>query len=503
MTPKNKTENPVRPACTDRPPVVVIMGHIDHGKSTLLDYIRKTNVTAGEAGGITQHISAYEAECEIDGSKRKITFLDTPGHEAFCSVRERGAKIADIAVLVISAEDGVKPQTTEIIKCVTEDKMPFIIALNKIDRPGANVDKVKQDLAEHEVLVEGWGGSVPVANISAKTGQGVPELLELIALQADIEELKGDPTLPAEGFVVESNLNPKQGISATLIIKDGSLETSTFVATEGAYAPVRAIGNYKGENIKKASFSSPIMIVGWSAQPKVGDIFKTFYKKDDAIEFASKKSEQKHTDNVCLPTSGASFDVVVKTDTFGSLDAIEHELKKLNNDKISVRIISKDIGTITETDIKSAKIKKSLVLGFQVGTDKSAEALAMRDGIEIKTYRIIYDLIDYVKERLKEATPEETVEVETGSAKILKTFSQSKDKQVVGGRMNEGEIKIGSSVKIYRREALIGTGKIKEMQVQKIKTDSAKEGQEFGMMIESKTEVAGGDILKATVMIKQ
>ena len=302
---KEKNENQ-----KNRPPVVAIMGHIDHGKSTLLDYIRKTNITAKEAGGITQHISAYEAECEVDGDKRKITFLDTPGHEAFCSVRERGAKIADIAVLVVSAEDGVKPQTIEIIKCVIEDEMPFIVALNKIDRPGANVDKVKQDLAEHNVLVEGWGGSVPIASISAKTGQGVPELLELIVLQADIEEFKGDPTLPAEGFVVESNLNPKQGISATLIIKNGSLEIGAFVATEGAYAPIRAIENYKGENIKKASFSSPVVIIGWNTQPKVGSIFKTFLKKDDALEFASKQSKQEPTNEIDLPASGVSFDIV-------------------------------------------------------------------------------------------------------------------------------------------------------------------------------------------------
>ena len=262
-----------------RPPIVVVMGHIDHGKSTLLDYIRKTNITKKEAGGITQHISAYETECEIGGQKRKITFLDTPGHEAFCSIRARGALVADIAVLVISAEDGIKPQTIETLDCIKKDGMPFIIALNKIDRPSADIDKIKTGLAENGVLVEGWGGTVPVVAISAKTGEGIADLLEMVALQSDMEELTGNLFVSAEGFVIESSLDPKQGISATLLIKNGSLKTGMFVATEGAYAPVRAIENYKGENLKEASFSSPVRIVGWNAQPKVGSQFKTFIKR--------------------------------------------------------------------------------------------------------------------------------------------------------------------------------------------------------------------------------
>jgi translation initiation factor IF-2 len=498
MSEENKKENPsAGSGLMQRPPVIVVMGHIDHGKSTLLDYIRNTNTTEKEAGGITQHISAYEVE--VNG--KRMTFLDTPGHEAFGSLRARGAKVADIAILVVSAEDGVKPQTVEALNCIKKDSIPFIIALNKIDRPGANVDKVKQDLAEHEVLVEGWGGTVPTCAISAKTGEGVSDLLELISLQADLEDLKGDSAVSAEGFVLESSLNPKQGIGATIIIKNGSFKVGMFAAAEGAFSPIRAIENYKGENLKEASFSSPVRIAGWNKLPIVGSQFKTFDKKDDAAEFSSKSIPQKNNEDYL--NAEAFFEVVVKADTFGSLDAIEHELKKLGNEKIRVKVISKGIGAVTENDIKAANIKKCLVLAFNVSTDRSAAALALREGVEIKTYNIIYELVDYVAEKIKQNTPVETKEIMTGSAKILKIFSKNKDKQVLGARVEEGEMKSGSVVKILRRDAEIGSGKIRELQAQKIKTNLVKEGQEFGMMIESKTEIAPGDVLKATQMVKQ
>jgi len=504
MEPENKTK---KINGVPRPPVVVVMGHIDHGKSTLLDYIRKTNIVEKEAGGITQHISAYEAMCDIGGEIRKITFLDTPGHEAFCSLRERGARVADIAVIVISAEDGLKPQTLEALECVKKDGMPFIIALNKIDRPGANIDKVKQSLAENNILVEGWGGSIPLVAISAKTGENVSELLEIIALQSDMEELTGDPTLPAEGFVIESDMNPKTGISATLVIKNGSLKVGMYVATKGALAPVRSIEDYKGEAMKEASFSSPVKIVGWNTQPRSGSQFQTLLWKEKAVEFAAEKSEDKDRETEKIPpaspTGVAILPIVIKADTVGSLDALEHELQKLSNEKIVVKIISKGIGAITEKDIKTANIKKSLVLGFNVSLDKSAEILGLRDHTETKTYKIIYELVDYVREKLKAETPVEMVETVTGGARIIRVFSKNKDKQVVGGKVEEGEIKSGSMVKIIRRDTEIGEGKIKELQMQKIKADIVVEGGDFGMMIESKIDIAEGDRVRATSLIKQ
>lgn len=493
---------------TQRPPVVAVMGHIDHGKSTLLDYIRKTNLTTVEAGGITQHISAYEADVEIrDGGKsekRKMTFLDTPGHEAFCSIRERGTRVADIAILVVSAEDGVKPQTIEALKCIKNDATPFVVAINKIDRPGANIEKVKQNLAENNVLVEGWGGHVPVVAISAKTGQGISDLLEVISLQAEMEGLQGDKNIPAEGFVIESSHDPKRGISATLLIKNGIIKTGDFVATGDSYAPVRAMENFKGEAIKEACFSSPVRITGWDATPRAGERFGTFGKKDDAVVFSQSdktginknlSSEEKDGRPMAM--------VVVKADTSGSLEAIEHEFKKLGNEKIGVKIVSKGIGSVTESDVKTANIKKSAIVGFNVNVPKSVELLALRENILIKNFKIIYDLIDFVKEKIKSETPVTHIEVTAGSAKVLRVFSKNKDKQVIGGRMTEGEIKSGNNVKIVRRENVIGEGRVKEVQTQKIKTSSVKEGDEFGMMIDSKIEVAEGDIIRSVEIVRQ
>lgn len=494
----NKKENSL-----PRPPVVAILGHIDHGKSTLLDYIRKTNTAENEAGGITQRISAYEVEVSVGDQIRKIVFLDTPGHEAFCSIRSQGAKVADIAVLVVSAEDGVKPQTIEALKCIKEDNTPFIVAISKIDKPGANLEKIKQDLAEHEILVEDWGGSIPVSAISAKTGQGVPELLELIALQADLEELRGYHGVPAEGFVIESDMDQKRGASATLIIKNGDLEIGMHIAAPGAFAPVRSIEDYKGGRVEKASFSSPIRIFGWNKLPPVGSSFKSFSKKDDALNFSIKMLENRSLEGIKTSSAEAFFEVVIKTDTFGSLEAVEHELKKLSTEKIEAKIISKGVGAITENDIRTANIKKGLVLGFNVTADRSAAALALRENVEVKTFNIIYELVDYVKQKLTENTPKETVEMITGSAKTLKTFSRNKDKQVIGGRVEEGEIKLGNTVQIHRRDSLVGTGKIKELQTQKLKASEVKEGQEFGLLIESKVEIVPGDILKAASLVQK
>ncbi len=487
----------------NRPPVVVVMGHIDHGKSTLLDYIRKTSTTEKEAGGITQHISAYEAICDISGQKRKITFLDTPGHEAFCSIRERGASVADIAVLVVSAEDGVKPQTIEALNCIRKNSMPFIVAINKIDKNGANADKTKQDLAENEVFVEGWGGTIPVVPISAKTGENVNELLEMIILQSDLEDLKTCEECKAEGFVIESKLNPKEGVSATILVKNGKLKVGDFVSTEGAFAPVRIIENYNGTKIKEAVASSPIKITGWSAIPAVGKEFKTFYSKEEAFKYSEKKPAFKNIEQITESNDVSPLTIILKTDTYGSLEAIEQEIGKINNENVCVKIVSKGIGSITEKDEKTANIKKSLIIGFNVEIDKNAELLALRDNIIIKNFNIIYELLNYVKEKIKENTPIKEEETITGVAKILKTFSKNKDKQVVGGRTEEGEIKSGSVVKIFRREVEVGEGRIKEIQSQKIKTDIVKEKEEFGMMLESKIEIAPGDMLKAISKIKK
>lgn len=481
-----------------RPPIVVVMGHIDHGKSTLLDYIRKSKVAEGEAGGITQHISAYEVAVSLSGGeKRKIVFLDTPGHEAFHSVRKSGTKVADIAILVVSAEEGVKSQTIEVINRIKEDGLPFIIAINKIDRPGANVDKVKQELAEQSVFVEGWGGTVPVVAISAKSGEGVEDLLETIILQGDLEGLRGDPNLPAGGFVLESHRDPNQGVCATLIIKEGTLKNGCYLVAGGASTPVRAIEDPQGKPLESASLSAPVRVTGWNDAPVSGIEFNSYDSKQEALRVAENYEAANEEDVVKKTVEEGDRKIVplvIKSDALGSLSALEHELEKLSAPRINIKIIGKGIGPINESDVKTASSSTEILLiGFNVGPDNPAKDLALRNGVEIKTFDIIYKLIDWVKEKLEERTPREEVEEVTGTVKILKIFSVNKSKQIIGGVVESGEIQSNETVKIMRRTEQIGEGKIRELQSKKMKTSLVEEGSEFGMMIESKIEIVAGD----------
>ncbi len=493
----------------ERPPVIVVTGHIDHGKSSLLDYIRKTNIVSGEAGGITQHTSAYEAVHKNDkGISKKITFLDTPGHEAFSGMRTRGIKAADIAILVVSAEDSVKAQTIEAVKTIQADGLPFIVAINKIDKPTANIEKVKVDLAEHGVYVEGFGGNIACVPISAKTGAGVPELLDMILLIAEVEELKGNPNTPAEGLVIESHMDQKKGVSATLLIKNGALKKGDFIAAGNSISPIRQIEDFLGKNVDEATFSSPVGITGFDKLPIVGESFKSYGGKKEA-EAATILSRQNGDRSVNLPakeTEGAEETIVVvpliiKADFAGTLEAIEKELGKIKKDNIVWKIIQKGAGTISESDVKlSSGIKNAVLIGFNVKTDKSALDLAMRLGVQINNFEVIYKITEWLDEEMEKRKPRVTADETIGSAKILRCFSRTKDKQVVGGRVIEGSISSGAKVKILRREFEIGQGEIAELQQSKVKTKEIAEG-EFGVNIESKTEIAPGDIIQAFVSV--
>lgn len=501
----------------ERPPIITIMGHIDHGKSTLLDYIRKSNIVGGESGGITQHLSAYEViHPARDGGTKTITFLDTPGHQAFSNMRSRGANIADIAVLVISAEDGVKQQTLEALKCIRDANIPYIVAITKIDKPNANVERVKQDLAEHEIYIEGYGGEVPCIPISAKSGEGVPELLDMMLLVAEIAELKGDMEKRAEGVVIESSLNPKRGISATLIIEDGVLKKGSFVVAEDSIAPVRMMENFLGKNIDRASFSSPIRITGWQKIPTIGAAFKAFASKKEAEEavltYLSKIHEtprkvqlQKHQtteggDEEEIKT--VTIPLIIKTDVVGTLEAIEKEISNLNTEKVLIKIVQKGVGTISENDVKTvAGSQEPIIIGFHVNIDGSVPQLAERYGALVKTFDIIYKITEWLQEEVARRTPKVETEEMTGQAEILKVFSKNKNKQVVGGRVSKGILKIKSIVKIIRREHEIGRGKIIELQRQKLAADEVIEGNEFGTMIDSKIEIARGDVIESFVLI--
>lgn len=506
-----KTSDTQKHTETIRPPVVVVMGHIDHGKSTLLDYIRKTKIVEGEAGGITQHMSAYEVLHTTKEDKQyRVTFIDTPGHEAFQALRMRGARVADVAILVVSAEDGVKPQTLEALKCIQEQKIPYIVAINKIDKPSANVDRTRQSLAENEIYVEGYGGSVPVVPISAKTGEGVSDLLDMVFLVSDLAELKANPGDMAEGIVIESNLDPKKGVTATLIIKNGTLKKGQFIAAAESLTPVRIMEDFMGKKIDEATFSSPIKIIGWDKLVKAGAMFKTFNSKNEAIEHVTKEitinkklekeAEAKNKAASSLSPEGAAeivnIPIIVKADTSGSLEAIIYEIGKIKVERINIQIIDEKVGSINEGDVRLASANKNTVIvGFNTKIDSPAKNLADRDSVNINVFDIIYKLTDWLKEIVKERTPKVLVDEITGTSKIVRIFSKNKDKQIIGGKVENGFLNVGEMIKVMRRESEIGTGRVRGLQNQKRDTDEVKEGSEFGAMVESKIEIAPGDRL--------
>ncbi len=491
---------------------MVVMGHIDHGKSTLLDYIRKTNVVEGEVGGITQHISAYEVvHKDESGIDRKITFLDTPGHEAFSKMRARGAEVADIAILVVSAEDGVKPQTIEAYKTITASQTPFIVAINKIDKPGANVEKTKGELAENEIYLEGYGGKIPFALISAKTGEGVDHLLTLILILAELEGFSGDPSARAEGAVIEASLDSRRGIQATLIVKNGTLRRGMTVAVENALCSTRIMENFLGETIGEATFSSPVRLVGFDQMPKVGAHFQAFAEKREAEEYAqgsgSSRSDlgnSKRSD--LLPPEGETakkiIPIVLKADALGSLEAIEKEVGKIKSENVELRIVASGIGPITETDVKGVA-SDAIVIGFHVKPDRSASETAEKRGISISLFDIIYKMSEWLAEEIEKRRPRTEAEELTGQAKILKAFNRTRERQIVGGRVLTGQIEVDSAVKILRREFEIGRGKIVNLEKNKEKTSAVEEGSEFGMMIESKIEIVPGDVIESFSLVQR
>jgi len=536
---------------SERPPVVAVMGHIDHGKSTLLSYIRKSTAPLNEtgirhaeascdlaeAGGITQHISAYEVErpapeialpsgsesqdigqnqSNIGTGTRKITFLDTPGHEAFVGIRKRGASVADIAVLVVSAEDGVKPQTLEALGSIKASGIPYVVAINKIDKPEANIERTKQSLAENEIYIEGYGGDVPTVEVSAKTGTGIPELLDMIQLMADLQILTGDVNLPGEGAVIESNRDMRKGISATCIIKNGTIRKGMFVAAGKATSPVRILENFRGKPLESASFSSPVRIIGWDILPEVGIPFKEYATRDEAREAAEKYKEKRDSSKQQAASSKEKIEgevaesaitfvpLIVKADTGSSMEAVLSEIDKLKAEQVEPLVISSGIGAISENDIRLANgNQKAIIIGFNVSIDAPAKSLATRDEIRVEIFDIIYKMSEWLSGVLLRHTPKVKTEEVTGRAKILKTFSRAKDKQIVGARVETGEIKVGAHVRILRRDAEIGQGKVRELQAQKMKASEVSEGKEFGTMIEAKVEIAPGDHIESYVTVEK
>ena len=497
----------------ERPPVVVVMGHVDHGKSTLLDFIRKSNIVAGEAGGITQHVAAYEVVREIVNpstslrASKRITFIDTPGHAAFSAIRARGANVADIAILVVAADDGVKAQTLEALEQIREAKIPFIVAINKIDKPNANVERTQASLLEQNVFLEKFGGDVPWVSISAKAGTGIEELLDVILLVAEMNELKADPTIPATGYVIEAHRDQKRGIAATLIITDGTLVSGMAVLAGRAIAPVRIMEDHAGKTLKSATFSTPITLVGFDELPGVGETFHAYKNKHDAEHVREGLAAAPHSTgaNSAVASYGSDtffLPVIIRADASGSLEAIEHEASKIGDEHARISVVQSGIGNISENDVKTAMAgaTHAILIGFDVSTDPIAEALALQHGVAIVTFNIIYKLTEHLEERLAALKPKRVIEEIAGRARVIKVFSTQKELHVVGGGVTEGFFGKGGTVRVIRRKLPIGTGKVLNMQSNKQNVTRVEATSEFGAQIESKFEIAEGDILEHIVM---
>lgn len=493
-----------------RPPIVAVVGHIDHGKSTLLDYIRKSNIVEKEAGGITQHLSAYEIEHTTpEGETKAITFLDTPGHAAFEKMRARGLEVADVAILVVSAEEGVKPQTIEAVKLIRQEKRPFIVAINKIDKPGANIDRTKTSLVENEVYLEGMGGDVPFVAVSAKRGDGVSELLDLILLAAELAELKTNPDAPAEGTVIEASVDTRKGITATLIIRNGHLKSGMHVVASDASAPVRIMENFLGKPIKEASAGSPVRIVGFSSLPQIGGAFRAVENKKQAEQLAleAKNAPKGTPPQAAAPEEAprALLPVVIKADVSGTIDAIRHEIAKIPQERIEIRIVGASVGGTTEADVKlvAGSSQPGIILGFNSKPDARARELAERQGIEIAQFDIIYKLAEWLEAKAKERTPLEMVEEMTGAAKVLKVFSVAKHKVVLGGRVEQGALEEGAQFRLMRRDLELARGEIKSLQTGKVPTKRVEQGAEFGAMVDVPAQPAAGDRLECITAIEK
>lgn len=476
-----------------RSPIVVVMGHVDHGKTTLLDYIRKSRVAEKETGGITQHVGAYVVE-----SPKKITFIDTPGHEAFREMRSRGARVADVGVLVVAADEGVKPQTKEAIAILKEAKIPFAVAINKIDRPGKDPERVKKELSENGVQVESWGGTVPSVEVSAKSGENIDGLINVILLLAELEELSGDPAKPAEGVVIESHRDSRRGATATILIRDGSLARGNFVVIDGAISSVKILEDFQGNAVDEVSLSDPVRIAGLAEVPEVGSDIRAFPSKAEAEAYAA--SHQKQTvRTVAESEEGKSYiNIILKADFSGSREAIEGVLAGMQLPDIGLRMIRSEVGDINDSDLQLALSSTNVVLiGFKVKFPPHLAEQAKQNGVAVITGEIIYEIFDSLKTAIAHLIPAEIRENIIGKLKVLKFFKQEKSKQVIGGRVIEGKLQPGALLRVIRKDVVQGKGKIFGLQERKQAVQEVAEGNECGLLVEADMLIAENDILEA------
>ncbi len=482
-----------------RAPIVAIMGHVDHGKTTLLDTIRKTKVAEGESGGITQHIGAYRVK--KDG--KFITFLDTPGHEAFSEMRARGANVTDIIVLVVAADDGVKPQTLEVIKRAQFAGTPMIVAINKIDKPEANIIRIKQELAGQNVLTEEWGGKTIACEISAKQGTGIDNLLEMILLTAEVENLRSNPQGKTVGTIIEGRMSHGKGPTATVIIQNGTLKIGDVVVAGAAFGRVRSLEDEHGKKLKEAGPSVAAQISGLSDVPQAGDILQAPQTLDEAKQIALnalrklKSHKLSAKSSLIGDTSTKTLNLVIKADVAGSLEAINGSIAKLKNDEVKINIISDGIGEVNETDVLSAANAKAAVIAFRVKVNSKAESLAKQKQVVVDFYDVIYELVENITSAVIKLFTPETEKISHGKAKILAVFLTEKNNMIVGGRVEEGELKKIGHIAIWRDGVEIGKADITELQQNKQTTKAVLAGSEFGVKLKTQTKIKEGDVLES------
>ncbi len=491
-----------------RPPIVTIMGHVDHGKTSLLDYIRKSNVVAGESGGITQHIGAYKVELD---NGEKLTFIDTPGHEAFTAMRARGTKVTDVAVIVIAADDNIMPQTKEAISHAQAAGVPMIFAINKIDRPASNPDNIKQQLANMNLLVEDWGGKYQSQEISAKTGEGVKDLLEKIVLEAEMLDLKANPNRKAVGTVLEAALDKGRGYVSDILVQNGTLKIGDYILAGKYHGKVKAMYDERDNKVKEAPPSTPVRVLGLDGAPAAGDRFKVYEDEREAKKIAQKRDQiireqqlraQKHItlDEIGRRIALGDFkelNLIIKGDVDGSVEALSDSLQKLSTDNVNVNIIHKAVGQITDSDVLLASASDAIIIGFNVRPSASARQLAEQEQVQIKTYSIIYDVINDVKEAMEGMLSPEIKEEVTGTAEVRETFKISKIGTVAGCMVTSGKIYNNSKVRVIREGIVIYDGELASLKRYKDDVKEVSKGYECGLMVKNYNNLEIGDVIEA------
>ena len=486
-----------------RPPVVIVMGHVDHGKTKLLDAIRETNMVDKESGGITQHIGAYQVEKE----NKKITFLDTPGHEAFKSMRARGSKIADVAIIVVAADEGLKPQTLEVIDLVQKENLPFVIAINKIDKEGADIDRVKKELSEINIIPEDWGGKAICVPISAKQKLNIPELLDTVLLVADMEEFKANPKRDAVGTIIESHIDKAEGPVATILIQSGTLRIGDMIVTGQTAGKIKAMRNYLNQDLKEAGPSTPVKILGLKHSPEVGDIVEVTKDRKKIKLIVKQNNYQKSMPAPKLdqPDQGEedeeraeipALNITLKTDVLGSQEALLETFEKFKDPEVKLNVIKKGLGNITDVDVLDSQTAKGIILAFRVKTVASAEELARDTKVPILYFDIIYKLLEEVEERLKKLLSPQIVRTELGKILVLAIFKTNKDGMILGGRVMEGRVKNQTKIKVIRNGAIVTRGDLIGLQSGKEEVTEVLQGQECGLRFKGRGVIEVNDTLE-------